>query len=567
VIWLESFLSRYPELALFLAIGLGYWLGQLPILGLRLGPVTGSLFAGLAVGQVAEIPTSGTTKSVLFLLFLFGIGYSVGPQFIQALKRDGLKPVLLTIFTCCVALAATVAAAKVLKLDVGYASGLLSGALTQSPAMGTATESINALPISDGEQARLISHIAVADAICYVFGAAGGIWFLSVMAPRLLRIDLRAEAQKLEAELGINREAPGVVSAWRPLDLRAFRIEAGSDLIGLTLAECEERVPELRVFAQRVRRGDALLSPDLDFRLQAGDVVAVSGRREALLALAGPGREEIEDHGLLDLPVAIYDILVTHRDVIDRRLGDISRFDWARGLYPRRLTRGGEDVPLAAGTVVMRGDIVRIAGAEAEVETAAKHIGTIVRPSEETDFVVLGLAIFLGGTVGALLAFSVGTMRISLGTSVGTLLAGLIVGYLRVRYPLFGRIPDGAVSLMTALGLAAFVATTGLHAGPVFFAALADAGAGLLVAGMFVTLTPLVAGLLFGRFVLRMNPIMLLGGLAGSQTLTAGMAAIQERSGSMVAVLGYTPTYPLAHILLTTWGTVIVGVLTAHGYR
>ena len=113
---------------------------------------------------------------------------------------------------------------------------------------------------------------------------------------------------------------------------------------------------------------------------------------------------------------------------------------------------------------------------------------------------------------------------------------------------------------MISLGLAAFVGMTGLHAGPVFFQALAEAGIGLLFGGMLVTATPMVVGLYFGRYVLKMNPILLLGALAGSQTMTAGMAAVQDRSGSPVAVLGYTPAYPLGHILLTTWGTVIVGL-------
>lgn len=559
--WFEGFLPHYPELTLFLAIGIGYWIGSVPVLGFRLGPVTGSLFAGIGIGQFAEVPTSGMAKSVLFLLFLFGIGYSVGPQFVQALKRDGVKPVVLALFTCVSGLLAAVLVAKVLGLDAGFAAGLVSGALTESPAMGTATEAINALAISEAERARLISHIAVADAVCYIFGAAGGIWFLSVMAPRLLGIELTTEARKLELELGIARTSPGIVSAWRPFDLRAFRVETDSGLVGLTIAECEARVPEQRLFAQRIRRGDALLPASLDLVLEVGDVVAVSGRREALMALIGPGRQEIEDPALLDVPVAVYDILVTHSDVIDRRLDDIAVLDWARGLYPRKLTRGGAEIPIAPGTVVMRGDVVRITGPEAAVEAAASRIGPVVRPSESTDFVVLGLAIFLGGAAGALLALPVGGMQISLGTSVGTLLAGLVVGHLRTRYPLFGRIPDGAISLMTALGLAAFVAMTGLHAGPVFFASVAEAGVGLILGGAFVTLAPLVVGLYFGRHVLRMNPILLLGGLAGAQTMTAGMAAVQDRSGSMVAVLGYTPTYPLGHILLTTWGTVIVGII------
>jgi putative transport protein len=202
--------------------------------------------------------------------------------------------------------------------------------------------------------------------------------------------------------------------------------------------------------------------------------------------------------------------------------------------------------------------LLRIVGPEPVVQRAAANIGAIVAPSASIDFVVLGLAIFLGGVIGVLATFSVGSVKISLTTSVGTLLAGLLVGHLRTHYPLFGRIPDGAIALMTSLGLAAFVGLTGIHAGPIFLSAVREAGIWLLFGGMVVTLLPQIIGFLFGHFVLRMNPILLLGALAGGQTVTAAMAAVQERSGSPVAVLGYTPAYPVANILLTTWGTLIV---------
>jgi putative transport protein len=194
------------------------------------------------------------------------------------------------------------------------------------------------------------------------------------------------------------------------------------------------------------------------------------------------------------------------------------------------------------------------------VATAAKSIGVIVSPSNTIDFVVLGLAIFFGGLVGVLISFPIGGITIALSTSVGTLLAGLLVGYLRTRLPHFGRIPDGAVSLMTSLGLAAFVGLTGIHAGPIFLSALRDSGIGLLLGGMAVTLLPQIVGFCVGHFLLRMNPILLLGALTGAQTVTAAMAAIQERSGSAVVVLGYTPAYPVSNILLTTWGSVMVVV-------
>jgi putative transport protein len=560
-IWLQQFLVRYPELALFLVIAAGYWIGSFKIGAFSLGPVTGALFAGLLVGGFAHVPVSSMTKSFLFLLFLFGIGYSVGPQFMQALKRDGLKPVLLAVVVCFTGLAASILVAKALQLDPGFAAGLLSGSLTQSAAMGTATDAVNGLALGEAERAMFVAHIGVADAVTYIFGYAGVILFCTVIAPALLKIDLRTEALKLEQALGMTRDKPGLASAWRKFELRAYRLAEGSPLAGLTVAVAEARVPEHRLFIHRLRRGERVLEAEPGMTLEAGDVIALSGPRQIIVELVGPRAEEVEDRELLDVPVMSADVLLMNPKLAGMNLAEASREDWTRGLYLRWVSRGGQEIPVAAGVMLQRGDLLRIVGPEPVVQRAAAKIGAMVAPATNVDFVVLGLAIFLGGVVGVLVTFSVGSVTISLSTSVGTLLAGLLVGNLRTRYPLFGRIPDGAVSLMTSLGLAAFVGLTGIQAGPIFLSALREAGIGLLFGGMVVTLAPQVIGLLFGHFALRMNPILLLGALTGSQTVTAAMAALQERSGSPVPVLGYTPAYPVANILLTTWGTIMVVVV------
>ncbi len=559
--WLEQFLVRYPELALFLVIAAGYWIGSFKIGAFSLGPVTGALFAGLFVGHFAHVPVSGMTKSFLFLLFLFGIGYSVGPQFMQSLKRDGLKPMLLAVVVCMTGLAASILVAKALRLDPGFAAGLMSGSLTQSAAMGTATDAVNGLALPEADRALFVAHIAVADAVCYIFGYAGVIIFCTMVAPVLLKIDLRTEALKLEQALGVTRAKPGLASAWRKFELRAYRLAEESPLAGLTVAAAEARVPDQRLFIHRLRRGERVLEAEPGTTLEAGDVIALSGPREFIVERIGPSAEEVEDKELLDVPVTSADVLLMNSKLAGTNLGDASREDWARGLYLRWVRRGSQEIPVGAGVVLQRGDLLRIVGPEPVVERAVAKIGAVVAPSASTDFVVLGLAIFLGGVIGVLVTFSVGSVKISLSTSVGTLLAGLVVGYLRSLYPLFGRIPDGAITFMTSLGLAAFVGLTGIHAGPIFLSALREVGIGLLFGGMVVTLLPQVIGLFFGHFVLRMNPILLLGALTGGQTVTAAMAAVQERSGSPVAVLGYAPAYPVANILLTTWGTIIVLVI------
>jgi putative transport protein len=477
-----------------------------------------------------------------------------------ALKRDGLKPVLLAIVMCITGLVTSIVVGKILQLDAGFAAGLMSGALSQSAAMGTATDAINGLPLPEAARAQLVAHVAVADAVCYIFGYAGVILFCTTIVPMLLKIDLKAEALKLEQALGMDRAKPGLASAWRKFELRAYRLAEGAPLAGSSVAEAEARVAEHRLFIHRIRRAQGILEAKPNLILEPGDVIALSGPRQVIVELIGSRAEEIEDKELLDFAVTAVDVLLIDAKLAGMKLGEASEQEWARGLYLRSLSRGGQELPIAANVVLQRGDLLRIVGPEPIVNRAAAKIGAIVSPNPSIDFVVMGLAIFLGGLVGVLVTFPVGGIKLSLSTSVGTLLAGLLVGNLRTHYPLFGRIPDGAISLMTSLGLAAFVGLTGIHAGPVFVSALKEAGIGLLLGGAMVTLLPQIVGFCMGHFALRMNPILLLGALTGGQTVTAAMAAVQERSGSPVAVLGYTPAYPVANILLTTWGSIIVVV-------
>lgn len=558
MVWLTQILTKHPELAVYLALGIGYGLGSLKFRGFSLGGATGSLLAGILIGILVKVPVAGMAKNVLFLLFMFGIGYSVGPKFFKAMKGAGWRFGVLGAFVPVVGLLTAWGVASFLKLDLGFAGGLVSGALTESPAIGTASEAIQALALPDETKQKLISHVAVADALCYVFGAFGVIYVCGTLGPKLLGIDLRAAAEQVEAEYGVVRTKAGIASAWQPFEVRAYRLDAAARIAGQTVGAAEKVIPNARLFVQRIRRGDELLTPKPDTVLQPGDLLAISGRREVLVEVLGNKATEVDDRDLLDIPVASYDVFVSNKEFVGRTLEDLARDDTVHSVFLRCLTRGTEEIPLGTRTVIERGDVLSLVGSESAIERAAKRIGAIVRPLDTTDFVAVGLAIFVGALVGATIYLPVGTTKIFLGTSVGTLLAGVVTGYIRSVRPLFGRVPDGAVAFMQSIGLSGFVAMVGLGAGPEFLPAVREAGLGLLIGGVFVTLVPQIAGLYFGRYVLKANPLLILGALSGAQTFTPGLAAVQEKSGSAIAVLGYTGAVPVAHVLLTTWGSVIV---------
>jgi putative transport protein len=561
--WLAKLITKYPEMGVYLAVGMGYLIGRLKFRGVGLGVVTGSLLGGILIGNFFHVPVSDQAKSIVFLLFLFGIGYSVGPSFFQNLKGEGWRWAVLGVFVPVIGLLTAYTVARVLKLDPGYSAGLLSGSLTESPAIGTASEAIRSLSLPDELKQQWIAHIAVADAICYIFGTLGVIWCCSSLGPKLLRFDLRAESKKVEANLGIQRSKLGVYSAWQPIGFRAYTIAQDGLANGKTVLEAEQSVPGARLFIERIRRKGKIFSPLGTTVLEANDTVAVLGRTEIMIEALGQLARDVADPELLEIPVASYDLYVTSKTIAGKTLQQIvDDVEEARGVLLRGITRGDQEIPIGTNTVIDRGDILHVSGSESAVEKLAPVVGRAIHPTDETDFAVLGIAISIGVLVGAVLTIPVGHLRIALGTSVGTLLAGVTVGWMRSVRPWFGVIPDAAILFMRSIGLAAFVAMIGLKAGPVFFQAVREFGYILFLGGIVVTLTPLIAGLFFGRYVLKLNPALLLGGIAGAQTMIAGVAAVQEKSDSQVATLGYSYTAAFGHIFLTTWGTIIISLMT-----
>lgn len=552
-------LRHHPEIALFLVLALGYLIGKIKVAGHAVGLVTGSLFAGLAVGQIG-VEISLEIKTVFLLLFLFANGYGAGPQFFRALRSDGAAPLILTLVITFTGLLCVWGMASLMRLDVGFASGLLSGSLTQSPAIGTATEAIMALDLPLEQRQALVNHIPVADAVCYLFGFWGEVFYVAALLPRMIKVDLEREAQKLEAELGLSDTPAHVASAYRALALRGFLLPSGS-FATVGALEAEAAAQGFRLFVSRIRRDGALIDVGEDTALRPGDILAIAGRTGWVTEFAHLrlGAEQ-DDPELLDRPVETLEAVVTKSGTAaGRTLGELADdHGTTRGLFVRSIRRGGNDIPVVLSTRLDPGDVVTLVGAPGSVEAAAARIGFAEKPSVSTDMFTLGFGIAVGCLIG-LPTLMLGNVALSLSTSVGTLLAGLFFGWLRsVRPMLTGRVPEASQAFMVNFGLAGFVAITGLHAGPVFFSALAEVGIWLFMAGIVCTCVPPTVGAFFGRYVLKMNPVLLLGAVAGAQTMTAAMVAVQERAKSRAPVLGFTVPYALGNIILTTWGTVIV---------
>jgi putative transport protein len=547
-------LRENPELAIFLTLALGFVIGRIRIGTFALGNVVGTLLAGVCIGQL-DIHVAPVVKTVFFDLFLFATGYKVGPQFFRGLGANAIPQVLLTIVLCVTSLFATLAAATLLGYDCGTAAGLLAGAFTESTVIGTAGDTINRLPLPDAEKARLLNNIPVAYAVSYLVGTGFVVWFLSSLAPRLLGVNLSAEARKLESQMSSKPVVqPDTRSAYREWDMRAYLLSG--DFANRTAGDLERTFAPERVFVERIRRGGEIIDPSEETLLLPGDTVAVAARRRVLLGSGAALGAEVEDRQLQEFPMLVADVVVTNRSVSEQPLEALAE-KFGRGVVLQRLVRAGEEIPFSAETVINRGDLLRLVGARRDVERVGEVLGYLERPSSETDMVFVGLGILVGGLIG-LLSLRVGTVPLSLTASGGALIMGLVFGWLRSVRPTFGRIPEPALWVFDTVGLAVFIGVVGLGAGPGFVAGLRETGPSLLLVGFIVALTPHVTAVLFGRYVLKMNPVILLGACAGAGTATAALRAVQDEAGSKLPVLGYTVPYAVGNILLTAWGPVIV---------
>lgn len=560
--WVIHLLRQHSELAIFLTIAAGFWIGKIKVGQFSLGIVTSVLLVGVLVGQL-NITIEEPVKSVFFLLFLFAIGYKVGPQFFRGLKKDGLPQVGFAVLMCVGCLVITWILALIMGYNAGEAAGLLAGAQTISAVIGVADDTINGLNISTEQKNNMINIIPVAYAVTYIYGTAGSTWVLSSLGPKMLGglEKVKAACKELEAKMGTSEaDEPGFEHARRPVVFRAYTIENDWFGNGKTVEQLESYFISQgkRLFVERMRHNHTIINEILPGQLlQKGDEVVLSGRREFAIGEEDWIGEEVIDPQLLDFPVEVLPVMIHKKPYANRKLEFIRKQPFMHGVSVRRIKRAGIDIPVFAQTMVDSGDTLELVGLKKEVETAAKQLGYIDRPTNATDMVFVGIGILIGGVIGAL-AIHIGGVPISLSTSGGALIAGLVFGWLRSKHPTFGQIPESSLWVLNNVGLNMFIAVVGISAGPSFIQGLKEVGPMLFIIGILATSLPLLLGLILARYVFHFHPALALGCTAGARTTTAALGAIQEAVDSETPSLGYTVTYAVGNTLLIIWGVVIV---------
>ena len=560
--WFFATLKQYPEIAIFLTLAIGYYFGKFTFKGIGLGSVTATLLAGVLIGQIG-ITINQPLKATVFLMFLFAVGYGVGPQFVRGVARDGVPQALFSAVQCLFSLLVPVGIAKAAGYDLGYAAGLYSGSQTISAAMGLSTDAINRAGLAADQAKALIDSMPIAYAVTYMFGTMGSAVVIAVLGPKLLGINLEAACKEYEQKQGGVKELGGPGSAWRRWEVRAFRVAPGGRAVGLRVVEAEALVPDARLFVLRIRRNGKIEEAGADTVLHEGDVVAVAGGRDVLVKVLGEQATEVEDPELLAVPVEGLDVLVTNKAVDGKALVDLAQMPAVRGVFLRKITRGATatNIPILPTTTVQLGDLLTIVGRTQDTNTAIKQLGVADRATDVTDMAFVGLFVTIGALFGALV-LNIGGVPLTLSTAGGALVAGIIGGWLRSVRPSFGRVPTPTIWFMNSVGLNIFIAIVGISAGPGFVNGLKTQGVGLFLWGAVATTVPLILGMFVAKYVFKFHDALTLGIVSGARTTTASLGLVCDQAKSQVPALGYTVTYAVGNTFLTIWGMVLIMLLS-----
>jgi putative transport protein len=553
-----QFLAKNPYILLFVTVGLAIWVGRFSYKGYGLGSVAASIVVGCALATFAslygvKLQLDNFAKSLFYYLFMYGVGLRVGPSFINSLKGDGLKFTFLAVLSSCLGLAIVVAGARLMDLPTGAAGGMLAGSMTMSAAIGSAEQAVTSgvVPVPPGSTVEDVSAmIALSYGITYIWGTVGIILICKYL-PRWWGVDAVAAAKKYEIEHGVTNVDDSAVTGYHPFGLRTYKLE-NPKLVGTTLAEFRRMHPEYKI--GHIRRQDKVLLPEPNLAFQMGDVVALGGRLEALTDKMGLIGVEVTDRSLLEVPLDTAEVLVTNKEVIGKKLIEFRDSDLVGKLQLTRIDRGGAPIPIGTDTTLQRRDVLSITGAASAVSRVGEIFGRIARPSTATDLLTLSVGMILGLLIG-LIQFPAFGSSVGLGNAGGLLVSGIIVSSISSRLRFFGNTPNAARNILEDMGLIVFVCIVGINAGASLLAQITGTIAlSIFIIGFIACSIPPFIVWAIGLHVFKINPAILMGGVAGARSHSGPAREAAKEINSSVPWIGFPVGYAVSGVLLTVFG-------------
>jgi len=553
---IANLLHDSDAMLVFTVLAFGLLLGRLRFGDLQLGPTPGVLLVALLFGHWG-FDLAFSTESLGFMLFIFCVGIEAGPNFISSFAQDGLRYICLAAIVASTGIAVAYGTVVLLGIDRSLSAGMLAGSLTSSPTLAGAQGAVMRLIEESDPAARdtMIAQISVGYAITYVVGLLALLAVIQLL-PRILRLDLAQAAREVAVERGL---IAGRRRTTRTPIIRAYRItpEAAGNLAGRSLRELG-LFEQHGLFVDRIKRDGEVFIPDSETVMQAGDEVALVGYPSSHARSQFKLVVESFDVDLLEFQIVSVPIVIARSSAVGRRLEELE-LQARHGCFAESLERARVLLPLKPDLRLNRGDVLSVSGEQHRVEQLAESLGFVEQNSESTDLMTFAL-FFVGGLLLAQLSVLIGEISITLGAAGGLLAAGLLMGHLQARNPLIGNVPRGAINVLKDLGLSIFMVSVGVNAGGRVVETLLENGMVLVLCGLAIALLPLLAGYWIGRSVLRLNPALLMGALAGAMTSTPALGTLNDAARSTIPALGYAGTYTFANVFLTLGGAALISL-------
>jgi len=515
--------------------------------------IVGAALSAWASTYGVKMGIDNFAKSLFYYLFMYGVGLRVGPSFINSLKGDGLKFTVLAIFCSVLGLLGAVGFSKLFSLPAGAAGGILAGSMTMSAAIGSAEEAVRqgVFKLTEGQTFEQVSGmIALSYGLTYIWGTVGIILICKYL-PRWWGIDAKAAAKKYEEEKGVPNVDDAGLTGYRPLALRAYKL-TNDAVAGKSVAQFLKANPQYKVV--NVGRGDERLGAPDDLVFQKGDVIALGGRLEAMTSSMGLIGPEVPDAKVLNVPVDQAEILVTNKAMEGKELQDFRNTEFAGQVALHHIERGGVTIPMGLTTKIERFDVLFVAGMKSAVDKFAALMGRVARPSTATDLLTLSLGMILGLLIGAI-SFPIAGSKVGLGNAGGLLVSGIIVSSAVSRLRFFGNTPNAARNILEDLGLVVFIAIVGINAGAGLISQLTGKVAVyIFIAGFICTTIPPILVWAIGYHWMKINPAVLMGGVAGARSHSGPAREAAKEVESSVPWIGFPVGYAVSGVLLTVFG-------------
>uniref|UniRef100_UPI00398D69FE Aspartate/alanine antiporter n=1 Tax=Tetragenococcus halophilus TaxID=51669 RepID=UPI00398D69FE len=538
-----NFLVGTPVFTIFIALALGYLLGKLKIGSFTLGATVGVLIVALLIGQLGVFPRDTCLGDIFFDFFMFAIGYRVGPSFISSMKKFGAKIVYATLIFLVSAFIVAYAAFKMFHIGPGIAAGIIAGGLTQSAVIGSSLETISKLPISDHLKTLYSNQIPIVYTLTYVFGTIGVLIFLRDIMPKLMHIDLKKQAVKTAKELDMI-PVPVIVAS-----THFYTINDGSSLIGQTLGTVNTK------FAKGLVAAGLNDSADMASVINAGDVLAISGGIDEI------GRA-VQEFNLLEV-TGKTKAYVSKQVVLKKNFSaDVLKNAQDKGVLVATLA--GDVMDPAQFSTLKPAESVTLVGQKDAVSEVQSQLGRLRAAENIINYSWFALGIALSAALG-IVGTKVSGVPIALGGGTASLIVGLVQSIYRDKHAHMDTIPDSLLEFFQSIGLNLFIATVGLSAAKTFISAIQSMGISVLLIGAVISILPHIITFVIAYYLMKMEPISIIGAQTGADTLSAALNDVSERVGSDASpffAAAVAPAYAIGNIFLTLMGPIFIVLLS-----